>query len=82
MGLTGMGAKMLGTPPFGVGTDVAIDSWEGCGEIVGAVGLVTLRSGAGTVHYSLKDGFFDFWIIECPFSLILAQGSIRCHHLR
>ena len=49
VGLTGMGAKMLGTPPFGVGTDVALDGWEGCGEIVGAVGLVTLRSGGRSI---------------------------------
>ena len=45
MGLTGMRGKVLGTPPFGVGIDVAVDVWEGCREIVGAVGLVTLRSG-------------------------------------
>ena len=48
MGLTGMRAKMLGAPPFGVGTDVAVDVWEGCGEIVGAVGFVTLRPGGSS----------------------------------
>jgi len=48
VGLTGMRAKMLGAPPFGVGTDVAVDVWEGCGEIVGAVGFVTLRPGGSS----------------------------------
>jgi hypothetical protein len=48
MGLTGMGGKLFGAPPFGVGADVVGEGWEGRGRIlagVGAVGLVTLRSG-------------------------------------